>query len=313
MIKVTRQNLDDLLQKSSFQLDGDSYEQSYGHLVVQRFPNCELFWKLFVVPLTERISDYPNALTRNIRPRNGVDQRLEDLANTNYTTFLNLVYAHIHLQNDTISSLENFYTHLGSTCDLVETFLERFFFILMECRGDKCEILQEMKRDDFIQLTGEWYDSNYSNLYEHYFSKGKSIPINIPSRRNVIKELFITYLNNDKLRKQYATFSQSIRQFRNVIVHDVQVGRLQDKNGNTFIPKPKLISKYKTWRQVFSVAGDIETINRDFRLKKEQMDSDIAELETIFNEIWKLIIQEFTSEFYSEERKQLRDMYSITI
>ena len=156
MIKVTRQNLDDLLLKSSFQKDGDSYEQKYGHLIAHRFPNCELFWKLFVVPLTERILDYPNALANNIRPRNGVDQRLEDLVNTNYTTFLNLVYAHIHLQNDTISSLENFYTHLGSTCDLVETFLERCFFILMECRGDKCETLQEMERDDFIQLTSEW-------------------------------------------------------------------------------------------------------------------------------------------------------------
>lgn len=313
MIKVTPNVLDNLLRQASFQFNGDSYEKNFGGLVVQRFPNCELFWKLFVVPLTERISDYPNALTDQIRPRQGVDPQLEDIANTNYTTFLNLVYAHIHLQTDMLSSLEDFYAHLGSTCDLVETFLERWFFLLIKCRGEKCKTLQQLSRDDFIQMAGEWYDNAYLNLYEHYLSKGKSIPINIPSRKNVIKELFIKYLNNDNLRKQYIEFSQSIRQFRNVVIHDVQVGRLVDNSGNIYIPRPKAISNYKTWRQVFGVAGNMKTINCDFRPKKQQMESDIIELESILNEIWNLVIQEFVSEFNSNNRKTLRDMYLLSL
>ncbi len=312
-MKVEPNILNALLRQASFQFNGDSYERDFGRIVVQRFPNCELFWKLFVVPLTERISNYPNELTNQIRPRHGVAPQLEDIANTNYTIFLNLVYAHMHLQTDMLSSLEDFYAHLGSTCDLVETFLERWFFLLIKCRGDKCLTLQGLTRDEFIKLSGEWYDNAYLNLYEHYLSKGKSIPISIPSRKNVIKELFDKYLNNDKLRKQYINLSQSIRQFRNVVVHDVQVGRLQDNNGNVFIPRPKVILNYKTWRQVFSVAGNMETFNRDFRPKKQQMESDIIELGNILNEIWNLVIQEFISEFYSNDRRILRDMYRLSL
>ncbi|MCD4677741.1 MAG: hypothetical protein K8S18_17350 [Desulfobacula sp.] len=242
------------------------------------------------MPLTDRISGYPNVLTNQIRPRQGVDPELENIANTHYTTFLNLIYAHIHLRTDMLSSLENFYAHLGSACDLVETFLERCFFLLIKCRGDKCEILQQLTREDFLQLAGEWYDKNYLTLYEYYLSKGKALPIRIPSRKNIIKELFKKYLKNDKLRKQYMKFSQSIREFRNVVVHDVQVGSLKDGNGNIYIPRPQVIMNYKTWRQVFSAAGNEKTINRDFRPKKQQMENDIIELETILNEIWGLTI-----------------------
>jgi len=43
------------------------------------------------------------------------------------------------------------------------------------------------------------------------------------------------------------------------------------------------------------------------------MENDIIELETILNEIWGLIIQEFISEFYSHDRQTLRDMYSLIL
>lgn len=312
-MNITHTILDNLLRQASFQFNGDSYEQRFGHFVVPRFPNCELFWKLFVVPLTERIAGYPNALTTNIRPRQGVEAELENIANTNYTAFLNLVYAHIHLQTDMLSSLENFYAHLGSACDLVDTFLERWFFLLMKCRGDESEILQQLTREDFLELAGNWYDKNYLTLYEYYLSKGKARPISIPSRKNIIKELFKKYLKNDKLRKQYIQFSQSIKEFRNVVVHDVQVGRLNDKNGNIYIPRPQVIKNYKTWRQVFSVANNENIIKNDFRPKKQQMENDIIELETILNEMWSLIIQEFNSELYSPDRRILRDMYGLIL
>ena len=312
MMIVAQNVLDNLLRHSSFQSDGDSYEKQYGGLVVPKFPNCELFWKLFVVPLTERISDYPNGLIYNIRPRQGVDTALENIANTNYTTFLNLIYAHIHLNSDMISSLENFYSHLGSVCDLVETFLERWFFLLMRCRGDESEILQQLTRKDFLNIAGDWYDKNYSTLYEYYYSKGKSLPIRIPSRKNIIKELFKKYLKNDELRKKYIRFSQSIREFRNVVVHDVQIGRL-NINGETYIPKPQVVKEYRTWREVFSASNKPIVIAQDFQLKKKQMENDINELETILNTIWGLIISEFLSEFYTHDRHFLRDLYGLTL
>lgn len=311
-MKVRKKILDDLLRSASFQNNGDDYERKFGGLVVQSFPNCELFWKLFVVPFTERVSDYPNGLVFNIRPRHGVDPELENIANINYTTFLNLVYAHNHLNVDIISSLEDFYSHLGSVCDLAESFLEKWFFLLNRCRGVESEILQQLSRNDFLNIAGDWYDKNYPTLYEHYFSIGRSLPIHIPSRKNIIKELFAKYLGNDELRKSYLRFSQSIREFRNVVVHDVQIGKLII-NGEIHIPKPRLIKKYMTWREVFSAIDKPEVIAQDFQLKRIQMELDLNELEHILNSIWDLIISEFLTEFYSQDRPFLRDRYGLVL
>ena len=43
------------------------------------------------------------------------------------------------------------------------------------------------------------------------------------------------------------------------------------------------------------------------------MENDINELETILNEIWELIINEFLSEFYTHDRHVLRDLYSLAL
>jgi hypothetical protein len=211
-----------------------------------------------------------------------------------------------------ISSLENFYSHLGSVCDLVETFLERWFFLLIRCREDESVILHQLTREDFLNIAGDWYDKNYSTLYEYYYSKGKSLPIRIPSRKNIIKELFKKYLENDELRKKYMRFSQSIREFRNVVVHDVQIGRLEI-SGETYIPKPQVIKEYRTWREVFSAINKPGVIAQDFQLKKTQMESDINELESILNTTWELIISVFLSEFYTHDRHFLRDLYGLTL
>ena len=313
MINITQARFDTLLRQTSFESNGDTYEQKFGSLVTKEFPNCELFWKLFVVPFTEGISNYPKKLSSNINPRKGIDPQIEDIASTNYSAFLNLIYAHIHLESELPSSLENFYMHLGSTCDLVESFLEKFFFLLTQCREEKCESLEYFSREQFIEYAKTWYEENYSNLYDIYLKKGKYVSMQIPSRKNIIKEFFEKYLRRDDLRKQYFSFSQTIRQFRNVVVHDVQVGRLKDANGNIYIPKPKKISEYKTWRQVFAASKNLDVIKRDFCLKKKQMESDITELEKNLNQIWGIVIDEFLLEFYSLDRSKLRNMYLLSL
>ena len=84
-------------------------------------------------------------------------------------------------------------------------------------------------------------------------------------------------------------------------------------NGQIYIPKPKVIKKYRTWREVFSVVNKPDVIGQDFNHKRSQMESDIIELETILNGIWDLIIKEFLSEFYSHDKQTLRDMYGLIL
>jgi len=307
---VKKNMLEKLLHQASFNLNGDSSEVIYGNLVGHWFPNCEIFWKFFVVPFTNRIHGYPDTLIQNISPRTGIAPEIEDIANTHYTNFLNLVYAHLHFFNDSLSSLENFYVHLGSVCDLTETFLEKWFFLLLKCRGDESQVLQQLSREDFLILAGDWYDKNYATIYENYLSKGKATPIKVPNRKNIIKELFQKYLKNEPLRKKYFQFSQSIRAIRNVIVHDIKIANII-LEGQHFLPKPEVINNYRTWRKVFAAINDTEVFKKDFCLKKRQMYKDLFTLENILNEIWDLILKEFITEFYSEERVALRQMYDL--
>ncbi len=105
------------LAQVSFKYNGDGYEQKLGHFTTKDFPNCQKYWQLFVVPITKRIESYPNALSRDIRFRNVIDTQLQDVSSVHYSAFLNLIYAHVHLEVKMLSSLEDFYVHLGSACD----------------------------------------------------------------------------------------------------------------------------------------------------------------------------------------------------
>jgi hypothetical protein len=121
---------------------GDENERKYGILLSENFANCERFWKLFVVPLTNRIQGPPVDIDDFIRFKPWTDPSLENIAIAHYSIFMNLVYAHLHLPHPMPSSIENFYVHLASTCDLVESFLTKSYLVLLDCRNRKTEILQ---------------------------------------------------------------------------------------------------------------------------------------------------------------------------
>lgn len=311
-VQVNLNALRQLLEDASYKANGDGHEQPFGELLSRQFPNCERFWKLFVIPLTQRIAGYPSTLLNKIEFRHEMSADLEDFANTNYSLFLNLVYAHLHLSHPMLSSLEDFYVHLAAACDLVDTFLERSYILLLKCRGDQSKILTGLGREEFLHLAGEWYDESYETTYDHHLSKGKFAQMKLPSRDLLVKEFVRDYLAKSSLWKDYERHSKSIREFRNVIVHDVQVGRRVDDQGTVFIPKPKKIQKYRTWRQVFTV-NDADVFRRDFAAVPNQLEEDLNLLQSSLNQLWELVICELELEFYQIDKSALRNMYQIQI
>src|SRR5689334_19136474 len=87
------------LNRMSFQANGDLYEQRYGHFLSEHFPNCERFWRIFIAPLTQRMNGYPNNVTGGIGFRSPISTELEDICIAHYSLFINLAYAHLHLEN----------------------------------------------------------------------------------------------------------------------------------------------------------------------------------------------------------------------
>ena len=307
-LKVNPTLLPEYLNRVSYKEHGDRYEREYGNYLIGHFPNSERFWRIFVVPFTERMEGYPATITPEINIRTNIDPEIEDIANTHYSMFLNFAFAHLHLENRTPSSLENIYTHLGTVCDLAETVIEKWHFLFLKLENMESKVLQGLSRDEFLKKAGDLYDEQYQGWYQYYIKKGKSPPISLISR----KDTLIEYLGDkSQTRKTYSAHSQFIRQMRNVIVHDVRVARIIEKNGQILIPKPKVITQYRSWRNVAAVIKDQAKIARDFAEQYQQAKNDLETLEQVLNEIWEILIQNIESEFYSKTRSSLRDMFNI--
>lgn len=80
----------DNLDKFNLESHGDYWERELGALVSGHFPAYEIFWRRYVVPLTNRIDPdilFSQDINKWIRIRNGVRKELEQMAMRNYSVF----------------------------------------------------------------------------------------------------------------------------------------------------------------------------------------------------------------------------------
>jgi hypothetical protein len=304
--KIRLSEINDIISKTYFGNDGDPFEKVYWPLLKERFPNCEAFWRYFVVPYTNRIE---SPTKERIRPREGISEDIERIVSVHYSMFMNLIYAYDHLQNFRLSSFEDFYVHLGSACDLAEDFLLRVHLLILECRSQKSEILQELTKNDFSKLAEEWYDNNYAKVCENYLKKGKRPHIEIPEIQSVLDK----YFQGLEKWKEYKRRTQKIREYRNVIVHDVQIGSFRMPGDITLVPKKEEIRKYKRWVNIFAAQENIPKLEKDFINMKEQMILDIGTLEIILNELWKKLIDDLKKLFFDDKNEILLKKYNIDL
>lgn len=284
---------------------GDFYEREYFAFTKEDFPNYENFWRWFVVPLTQRIEGAINQPGNGIYFREEIDPKLTDIAAAHYSLFMHLVYAHWHLKHKVPSCLENTYAHLGTVCDLVETILEKWYLILLHSQSKKSKLLQELSKEEFLDLASEWYDHYYGTLYDHYYSKGKHNPIRIPNRKYIVSE----YLSRSEAWKDLAKFMNSIRAYRNKIVHNTVLGRLITDDNIFLVPNLELINNYPTWEEISSARNVPHKVDSDFSEMGEQIQASIQGLEKRINKLWAEIIDDFKNEFFAEDRTELRNLF----
>ena len=305
-LQITSNSLRELTETFSYRTIGDIHEIDYGHLVTDKFSNSELFWKNFITPITKRVESLVLNPNEKIKPRENISLDLQELASFHYSVFLNLVYAELCLTNKHFSFFENFYAHLGSVCDLTEEFLTQLYFISLECEEKETTVLQKLSKIKFIDIAKEWYDKYYESTYQHYLSKGKTAPIKLISRANILDE----YFNKSKEWKDYCKTALELRTYRNVVVHNTQIASIIDPHtGLVYVPKRTKISKYKKWHQVFSVTP--ERFPHDFIERETQMRQDINELKEKLQLIWTKPLQHFDKLFYLDKNKKLITKFDI--
>lgn len=288
VFKIKLKQLQDIISSTFLSSDGDSSEQAYWQYVNEEFPNYEKFWQQFVVPLTKRI-ELPKSNPERIRIRLSINEDLEDINMTHYSIFINIIQAHKRLDVRDFSSFEDFYVHLGSVCDLVEDFLLKMYFLISGCNNKQPKIIQQLSEDEFLSLAKDYYKNNYPKAYQYYQRKGKMPIIKIPDIPDILSQFFKEN-NTEKAYKDYRTFSQEIREYRNIIVHCSQIGSIILSDGTMMVPQKNKIRNYDTWRKVFSGGANPKTLKKDFINSRIQMNSDLLELKKLINKLWDIVL-----------------------
>jgi hypothetical protein len=303
-IRLLTSDFKEYLRQFNYKKNGDTYEINFGHTVVDVFSNSELYWQLFVIPMTNRIDN--SIVIDKIGARKSISIDIYELSRLNYSVFINLVFAKQCISNKQISFFENFYTHIGTVCDLAEEFVTQLYFIKLICEQRETEILQKLSKTEFLEIAEEWYDKYYSSAYEHYLSKGKTAPIKLISRANILDE----YYSNALEWKEYSKFALQIRTYRNVVVHNPQIGG-HIIDGKMYVPKKGEISNYKKWYQIFAIDANSNKFKRDFIEREYQMVEDLRVLKEKLNNLWIKPIDDFNQLLYIDKNQTLLKKYDL--
>jgi len=297
---VTLGSAIEAIKKTYYANDGDYYEKSYWPLLKDRFPNCEDYWRHFVVPITRRMEANVTDQRKRTLPREHVSEDILDLASLHYSMFMHLVCGYDHVMNPRLSSFEDFYTHLAAACDLAEDFLLKAYLLVIECTGGRAGVSQLAKREDSQRLA--------EDQHENPPEKGGPTPMALPGRQGVLDE----YFGSSDDWREYKLHARKIRDYRDAIVRNIQIGRVIVAGDIVLVPRKEHIQDYRKWPSVFAAAEDPNRLQSHFIDMKEQMIQDTETLEVMLNKLWHRPISDMKRLFFDDKNAVILGKYQIT-
>ena len=214
--------------------------------------------------------------------------------------FMHLVCSYDHIMSPRLSSFEDFYTHLAAACDLAEDFLVGTYLLAIECTGGKAGVSQLAKREDSRTLA--------ENRNQAPPGKTESIPAALPARQGLLDEYFGTCDD----WKGYKYHSRKVREYRDTILRNIQIGRVIFAGEMALVPRKEHIQDYRRWPSVFLAAEDPNRLQNQFIDMKEQMILDIETVEIMLNKLWQRPISDMKRLFFDDRNAVVLGKYQIT-
>lgn len=307
MIKLSKAKFTKQRHAYSFQLKGDSFEQRYFNITQQDFPNLEEFWRIFVVPSTNRIQKQGHP----IRQPSCISPETAKICNHNYVIFLRLIKCSSLISSPDYFSIDDFYAFLVSILDNFESLISELVILFSKYEKSlEPKFLTKLSKKDFLAEMSDFYDNAYDKLFDHYKKRG-SIPLNLKhhTEKSILQQFF-----GKKELKDFFAFSEKVRQTRNIFLHSVRTGLIISPSKNhILIPKHTKISKYKDdYRKVFQAPKDPKIIKSDFIEAKIQMTEDLENVMKILNKLYEPLINKI-KEIENKYPDYYKDVYNIEI
>ena len=296
------------LEQLNLATDGDGVEQQHWPVVNEQFSNYEIFWRDIVVPMTKRI-ELPVGNSGRYLRRDHIADDAWDVSYINYSIFLNLVGAFEHLTQPLTLSLGSFYTHLASVCELAEEFLLKTHRLISDCLGERIPELDPVSKEEFLKQVGGWYDKQYAKSYDHYHKKGKEMMVHVSPQERII----CRYIEKqNKAWKEYNRFRQPIREYRNKVVHDVQLGTVRVGKIN-LMPRIERVREYASMHAIQDALNNAEVLKKDFVVREEQMFSDFRTCKERLNALWEKPMADLYGLLYERRNPILLGKYNLSL
>lgn len=224
----------------SLDRDGDKYEIQYWGFLKKDFPNYEVFWARFIVPLTVRTE------RRGIGLIDGIDPLLENIAMAHYTVLYHLGVAIEMRERFGQEFSEDVLFHLSSSTEMVEWLI----FILAKLQGTG--LPAKLTDETVSKISSEYLSSrSYSTEFERFMKRGQAVNVRLHNIDDVTKP-FLQSISEAAVRdfQNWQKFGNKIRHYRNTLAHNPKLGALVADKEKIYVPKETELYKYPFWSDV---------------------------------------------------------------
>lgn len=263
----------------SLDKDGDLYETRYWSFLKENFPNYEVFWAQFIVPLTGRTERQGLALISGTHPL------LENIAMAHYTVFYHLGVA-VDLQERLGQEFsEDILFHLSSATEMVD----RLVFELAKLRfflvgGD---LASKFTEEDVPSIVEKYLSSKeYSKAFARFLHRGQSVNVRLYNPADVTMQFMQNI--SEQARNDFESWQKTanrIRHYRNTLAHNPKLGVLSKTGETIYVPKESELHKYELWSSVTNRSN-----NNDFISLSELIGDFQTKLIEKTNQLWAHLI-----------------------
>lgn len=285
--------------------NGDDFEKIFWPILCQDFPNYEILWNNFIIPLTQRGTSGGIHLKPDLNPI------LESIAMAHYSTFYHLGMA-ASLQRQGFPHSEDILFHLSASSEMVDRFLLTLVKLDSVVSGRKLpDPLQEEK---VVELVQDYLEKKYHKYYKRFLNKGQSVHI-LLHNVDELSEGFCRGLGVQALKdyKEWCKVVNQVRHYRNTLTHNPRLGMLVADGDIFYVPKEIKLSEYEYWSSVYKRSN-----SSDFVPLTDLLSSFSTRLVSKTNMLWNHLIA-FLSEVSTTEsyknltNEQVDDATGITI
>lgn len=224
---------------------GEYYESKYWKFLKSDFPNYEIFWCNFIVPLTKRAEGLGIGLQKEIDPL------LENIAMAHYTVFYHFGVA-IDIQAKLGQEFsEDILFHLSSATEMVERLI--FSLAKLKAKLEKSDFVTPLSEDAILEMSKNYLSSKgYSDDFKKFENKGQSVNMRLHNIENVTMPFMLSISPNAEsdLKEWSKKIAVPIRHYRNVLAHNPKLGVHLTANEEIYVPKEDKLFKYELWSNV---------------------------------------------------------------